>query len=156
MFGMASLCRLGCHVSVRHARRGCNQFADALAAQASVCRVGGGWEVFDCGLLRVLAGEEGCVLHVRVMSDASVANGVAGIGVLASVRYVMPGDEGSPEGWEQEELGWLGGSWGGWRPFIVGVERVEVCSVPNAELLGALAAINLVHRVVMCLAQNVF
>ncbi len=60
----------------------------------------------------------------------------------------------APGGWEKEKLGWLEGGWGTWRPFCAGVERISFCSVTNAELRGAHAAIKIVARVLSCLSQD--
>ena len=138
MAALAEMCRRGYHVSTRHATRHFNRVADALAGQAAGCVVGGGWEVCDRSLLRGLGEEGGSgVLQLRVMSDASVAgDGVCAIGVWALLRFCEAGEDVAPGGWEREEAGWLEGEWGTWRPFVAGVERINCCSVTNAELQG--------------------
>ena len=50
-------------------------------------------------------------------------------------------------------VGW-GGGWGEWRPFIVGVERINLCTVLCAEMHGASAAARLTERVIKCMISR--
>ena len=107
----------------------------------------------DWSLLRGLGGgDEGGQLQLRVMSDASVAsNGACAIGILALVRHGRKIREAGASAWERDEVRWLGGDWDGWRPFCVGAEAVQDCTVATAELLGIKAAVRLAKRIMHCL-----
>ena len=100
-------------------------------------------------------GDEGGQLQLGVMSDASVSSeGVCAIGVLALVRHNRSGREVGAGAWEGDEVGWLGGDWDGWRPFCVGTEVVQNCTVATAELLGIKAAVRLAKRIMHCLLRR--